>query len=134
MTRSRERGADGGSVRTEPMPERPMFPADHPLESLRGYPVPDRAQVRRMLAERCAWLELRIGENTRVGRGNNHHVKELAALVQMEAEWTDLRRRRSDVLAEMLGALNTAADGGEVSEEDATRLAEIAGRVLAPPP
>lgn len=80
------------TARAETAEDRPLFSADHACESLRGYPVPDRARMRRVIAERCAWLEKRIGENTRAGRGSSHHVLELAALVALVEQWEALRR------------------------------------------
>lgn len=110
---------------------RPEFPDDHPCESLRGYPVPERSRMRRVIAERCAWLERRIAENTATGRGASHHLLELAALVALEAEWSEQRRRRLDAIGEIQRAINAAADDGEISEVDATRLYDLAAKLGA---
>jgi len=121
--------SDPPKPRIIPAPARAEFPTDHPCESIREYPVPDRARIRRVLADRCAWLERRIGENLLAGRGMGHHVVELAVLVQIEAEWTAMRRARIDVVDEMRAAINAAADREEIGDDDATRLYELAGKL-----
>jgi hypothetical protein len=113
--------------------ERPTFPEDHPCESLRGYPVPERARMRRLIAERCAWLEKRIGENARSGSGTGHHVLELAALVELEAQWSEARQRARSAVEHLQRAIASAAEAGEISVDGAARLAELVGRLVAMP-
>lgn len=118
----------------QPPPHREHFPADHPCEALREYPFPGVQRMRKSIADRCVWLDRRIGENTRAGGGVAHHVLELASLVRMEAEWTAMRTAREEAFIELGHALNASVAAGRMSEADAVRLFRIARRDLKPAP
>lgn len=61
------------------------FPHDHPVEALRGRPIPEPHEVRRELLTRIAWLKHRIEMAAIEGRKPVRDVGELAALTMLRA-------------------------------------------------
>jgi hypothetical protein len=75
--------------------ERRRFPDEHAVPALQGYPYPSWSQVKRACAQRCAWLDQKIGRLTATGSSSGSSrflLHELASLVWLVEE---AERRRS---------------------------------------
>lgn len=62
---------------------RPCFPSDHVVEALRDFPIPTWMRMKRALAQRCAWLDARIGQRVALGLPVRRELEELAAIVAL---------------------------------------------------
>jgi len=78
------------------------FSDDHPVPALRGYPHPKWSRVKRARAQRCVWLDQKIGQRTATGGEANLLIEELASLVWLVEE---VERRRATDVASTLGSV-----------------------------